>query len=218
MDLGERVAAHSALADPHRLGIVDALAIGDRTPQELAALVEVPSNLLAHHLKVLEDAGLVRRRASEGDRRRRYVVLLPERLRGLVPVPAMPEGMVLFVCTHNSARSPFAAALWRLHTGRPAESAGAEPGPRLHPAAVRAARRMGIDLTGETPRGYDGVRTRPALIVSVCDRAREADVPFDAPALHWSVPDPVSDGRQAAFTSAFADISRRIERLAAARP
>lgn len=216
MDLSSRVAAHAALADPHRLAMVDALALGDRTPQELGSLVDAPSNLLAHHLSVLENAGLVERRTSEGDRRRRYVALRPDNLLDLVPAAPAPEGLVLFVCTHNSARSPFAAALWRLRTGRPAESAGADPGPRVHPAAVRAARRMGLDLSGATPRGYDDVGTPPALVVSVCDRAREARTPFDAPALHWSVPDPVADGRQAAFTSAFSDIARRIDRLAAA--
>ncbi len=57
----------------------------------------------------------------------------------------------------------------------------------------------------------------PTLVVSVCDRARESGLPFDCPTLHWSVADPVADGRVAAFATAFADISKRIERLDAAR-
>jgi protein-tyrosine-phosphatase len=210
---------HAALGDPHRLAIVDALALSDRTPRELADLVDVPSNLLAHHLGVLSEAGLIERRVSAGDRRRRYVVLRPEALDGLLPAAAAtPQGIVLFVCTHNSARSQVAAALWRARTGEPAESAGRDPAPRVHPLAVRAARRLGLDLSDASPRGYEAVGIHPALVVSVCDRAREGGIPFEAPALHWSVADPVVDGRQASFTRAFAEISRRVDRLAAARP
>jgi protein-tyrosine-phosphatase len=218
MDLEERARVHAALSDPHRLAMVDALALGDWTPRELATLVGAPTNLLAHHLGVLEEAGLVERRASEGDGRRRYVVLRPERLRELLPTQSIPTGTVLFVCTHNSARSQFAAALWRRRTGGSADSAGVDPAPRVHPAAVRAARRLGIDLQGSVPKGFEAVADEPGLVVSVCDRAREADIPFDAPALHWSVPDPVADGRQAAFRVAFADILSRVERLASALP
>jgi protein-tyrosine-phosphatase len=208
---------HGALADPHRLAIVDALALGDRTPHELGELAGLPTNLLAHHLRVLDEAGLVERRASSGDRRRRYVVLRPDRLPGLLPAPAVAAGMVLFVCTHNSARSQFAAALWRSRAGGGADSAGTDPADRVHPAAVRAARRLGVELGRSTPKGYDAVPAIPGLVVSVCDRAREAGAPFEAATLHWSVPDPVADGRAAAFAAAFAEISERVERLAAAR-
>ena len=58
-ELARRAAVHAALADPARLLITDTLAEGDASPSELAALLEMPSNLLAHHLGVLEQAGLV---------------------------------------------------------------------------------------------------------------------------------------------------------------
>ncbi len=218
MDLDTRAATHRALADPHRLAIVDALALGDRTPRELGELVDVPTNLLAHHLGVLDDAGLIERRASSGDRRRRYVVLRPDRVAALLPAPVIRDAVVLFVCTHNSARSQFAAALWRRRTGQEADSAGAEPGRRVHPSAVRAARDLGVELAAATPKGYEAVSDAPDLVVSVCDRAHEAGIPFDAATLHWSVADPVADGRDAAFSAAFAEISARVERLAVARP
>jgi protein-tyrosine-phosphatase len=192
------------------------LALGDRTPRELGELVGAPTNLLAHHLRVLEHVGLIERRASAGDGRRRYVVLRPEPLAGLLPAARLPAGTVLFVCTHNSARSQVAAALWRDRTGDAAESAGTNPAPEVHPAAVQAARRMGLDLADARPKGYDAVEVRPALVVSVCDRAHEGAIPFEAPVLHWSVPDPVADGRRAAFAAAFTEIERRVERLAAA--
>ena len=73
--LAARAARHAALGDPLRLQIVDPLAWGDLTPGDLAAALGLTSNLLAHHLGVLEAAGLVSRRRSEADRRRSYVSL-----------------------------------------------------------------------------------------------------------------------------------------------
>lgn len=43
---------HAALADPSRLAIVDFLAMGDASPSELLAVLDIASNLLAHHLGV----------------------------------------------------------------------------------------------------------------------------------------------------------------------
>ena len=68
--LARRAAVHAALADPSRLRITDTLLAGDAAPSELAAMLAMPSNLLAHHLHVLEQAGIITRRRSEGDRRR----------------------------------------------------------------------------------------------------------------------------------------------------
>ena len=216
MNLDERARIHAALGDPHRLRIVDELLLGDRTFLELAAAAALPGNAAAHHLGVLEAAGLVERHGSEGDRRRRYVRLRRDRLEDLVGSPALAPRRVLFVCTHNSARSQFAAALWRQRTDVPAASAGSEPAARVHPGAVRAAAEFAVDLAEAVPRGYDAVTDEPDLVVSVCDRAREAGVPFHAPVLHWSVPDPVRAGTSVAFHTAFADIADRIDRLAEA--
>jgi protein-tyrosine-phosphatase/DNA-binding transcriptional ArsR family regulator len=216
MDIAVRARIHSALGDPQRLRMVDELMLGDRTFQELANLVALPGNAAAHHLAVLEDAELIERRVSEGDRRRRYIHLRREGLDGLAPPPSINSSVVLFVCTHNSARSPFAAALWHQRTGGISESAGTDPASRVHPLAVRAAAEFGLDLASTTPKGYDAVAQTPDLVVSVCDRARELGLPFPAPALHWSVADPVRDGGASAFRSAFVDIAERIDRLAAA--
>ena len=220
MDLARRAQGFAALADPRRLAIVDALAAGDLTAREAAAAAGVASNLASHHLGVLESAGIIERRASEGDHRRRYVVLRRDVLATLLPAEtASPSrGVVLFVCTHNSARSQFAEGLWRLRAGGVASSAGSEPSRRVHPEAVRVAADHGLDLAGAVPRGYDAVDVVPSLVVSVCDRAHEAGVPFAAPQLHWSVPDPVERGTRAAFADAFAEIADRVDRLAAHGP
>ncbi len=216
MDLDERATTYAALGDRQRLAMVDALALGDRTFQELMELAGLPGNLAAHHLGVLEAAGLIERRVSDGDHRRRYISLRPERLEGLLPLPQVTARAILFVCTHNSARSQFAAALWRLRTGDDADSAGTEPAPRVHPAAIEAADEWGLDLRGAVPKGYDAPSRAPDLVVSVCDRAREAAPASPAPALHWSVPDPVVAGDMPAFRASFAAIAARVDRLALA--
>ena len=89
-------------------------------------MLAMPSNLLAHHLHVLEQAGVLTRRRSDGDRRRTYLQLVPGVLESLSRPTARIAGRVLFVCTANSARSHLAAALWRRASTVPAASAGTE--------------------------------------------------------------------------------------------
>ena len=162
VDLERRAAMHAALADPARLAITDTLADGDASPSELAAM---PSNLLAHHLRVLEDAGVVARHRSEGDRRRTYLRLVPGSLDGLAGPPGRAARRVLFVCTANSARSHLAAALWRQASRVPAASAGTRPAAGIAPGAIAAAARRRLPL----PRHHFAfVPRRPA---------REAGVP-----------------------------------------
>ena len=214
-DVRRRAAVHHALGDVHRLSVVDALWVSDRTPTELGELTGLESNLLAFHLDVLEGAGVIARHRSQGDGRRRYVTLRPESVPDLGTLVVRRTGPVLFVCSHNAARSQLAAGLWTATTGQGCLSAGTEPAEAVHPLAVRVAAVHGLDLSEVEPRSYDAVDADPGLVVSVCDRARESGLPFEAPLLHWSVPDPVG-GRRAAFERAFADIHERIGRLAGA--
>ena len=214
--MDQRATVHAALGESARLRMVDALRISDRTFTELATVAGVPGNAAAHHLDVLESAGLIDRRVSEGDHRRRYVRLRRDPLEAVASPAGARPGLVLFVCTHNSARSQFAAALWQARTGGVAQSAGTTPADRIHPVAVRAAAEAGFDLSSATPKGYEAVVERPDLVVSVCDRAREAGIPFDAPKVHWSVPDPVPHGDIAAFRAALAEVHDRVDRLAGA--
>ncbi|MFF5173352.1 hypothetical protein ACFY3U_12020 [Micromonospora sp. NPDC000089] len=69
-----------------------------------------PTNLVAHHVKVLTGAGLVVRSRSEGDRLRTYLRLRPAALAALTPASLTGVSRVVFVCTRNSACSPLAAA------------------------------------------------------------------------------------------------------------
>ena len=214
-DLARRVAVHSALADPARLMVVDALTLGDKSPSELLTLLEIPSNLLAHHLGVLERAGILTRTRSEGDRRRSYLRLVPDALTTLGPAPARDATRVVFVCSQNSARSQLAAALWTRHSPIPATSAGTHPAARVHPSAVKAARRHRLPMRPHTPRQLTDVLHPGDFVIAVCDQAHE-ELPADPTRMHWSIADPVPAGDDAAFDHALDDLTGRITRLAPA--
>ncbi|ROP28466.1 protein-tyrosine-phosphatase [Couchioplanes caeruleus] len=210
-----RARIHAALGDPARLAIVDALCLGDASPGEIARDLGLPSNLVAHHVKVLAEAGLLERTRSEADRRRTYLRLRPQTL-ALLRSPGLPEAQrVVFVCTHNSARSQLAAALWADRTRRPAASAGTHPASHVHPGAVAVARRHGLRLDPTGTAHVVDIVDDGDLVIAVCDNAHE-DLSTGAtrPRLHWSVPDPVRSGTDAAFEAAYTDLAGRIDRLA----
>ena len=207
--LGLRAARHAALGDPMRLAIVDELAVSDRAPVELRHRIGIESNLLAHHLDVLEGVGLINRSRSSGDGRRRYVHLLCDVFDVVGSRPRVRARRALFVCTHNSARSQLAAALWRKITDSPAASAGTHPADRINPGAISAARRAGLVLEATGPRALSAVKRIPDLVVTVCDQAHEQ---LDLPEhwLHWSVSDPVPVGTKAAFDATVTELRERI--------
>lgn len=207
--LEQRAAVHAALGDPIRLTMVDDLAVCDRSPVELRRLLGIESNLLAHHLDVLERVGLIERSRSSGDGRRRYVHLRRDVLDGLAPGRPVAVGPALFLCSANSARSQLAAALWHDLTGAPADSAGTHPAERVHPAAVAAARRAGLDLSNAEPRRLDADEHFPALVITVCDRAHE-EISGAGSWLHWSVPDPVPMGSRSAFDGTVDELRSRM--------
>ena len=218
MDLDVRARHHAALGDPLRLAVVDALALADASPGDLGRQLGIAANLLAHHLRVLEEAEIVVRRRSEGDGRRSYVCLrLDNPLLAGVAAPG-PSGLtgrrVVFVCTHNSARSQLAASVWRTVTDIPVASAGTHPAHRVHPGAVRAARRRGLSLDDSRTRQAGDVVTSEDLVVAVCDQVHEA-LPR-TPRLHWSVRDPVRSARAADFNAALDEITLRVGNLARA--
>jgi protein-tyrosine-phosphatase/DNA-binding transcriptional ArsR family regulator len=235
--LAQRAARFAALGEPVRLRMVDHLTYGDASPGELGAATGLPTNLLAFHLGALEDAGLIRRVRSEGDKRRAYVQLrwddasiaaLVEASAGAAHPPAdahVPR--VVFVCTHNSARSQLAAARWAQVSSIPATSAGTHPAERVHPRALAAARRHRLALKAPRTRLVQDTVEVGDLLVAVCDNAHEElnamplQQPLTRPAgavgrgwLHWAVPDPVAADTDDAFDIAYADLDHRITRLA----
>jgi protein-tyrosine-phosphatase/DNA-binding HxlR family transcriptional regulator len=212
--LVERARVHTALGEPARLAVVDRLQLSDLSPGELASALDLPTNLLAHHLHTLQAAGVVERVRSEGDRRRTYVRLVPGALQGLIAVPATVAPRVVFVCTHNSARSQLAAATWATRSRVAVASAGTEPADRVHPLAVATARRHGLELVGRGTHHLDDTVRAGDLVVAVCDNAHEQL--RGSGHVHWSVPDPARVGTDAAFEHALEVIEDRVGRLVAA--
>lgn len=137
----------------------------------------------------------------------------------------MPDPLrVLFLCTHNSARSQMAEALLRRRGEDRFEvaSAGTEPADQVHPGAIAALQQAGIRWDGRKPSGLDealGKRTWD-LVITVCDKAREAcpRLPGRPVTADWGIPDPVAvaESRQeGAFWDALTYLSRRIDLLCA---
>ncbi len=225
-DLVRRAGVHAALGEPGRLAIVDALLLGEASPTELQRLLAMPSNLLAHHVRVLEKVGVLSRHRSEADRRRTYVTLAPGAFDALRPTRVHDAVRVVFVCTHNSARSQLAAALWNGTSPVPATSAGTHPAPAVHPGAVAAAQRHRVPLSPSSPRHVDDVLSADDMVITVCDAAHEelaaaggAGREIASGRLHWSIPDPARTGEDGAFDRVVTDLTDRIARIApAVRP
>lgn len=101
---------------------------------------------------------------------------------------------VLFICTHNSARSQMAEGLLRHFGGDgfEVESAGTEE-THVRPLAIRAMDQIGIDISGQSSKTLERFVDAPwDYVITVCDQANESCplFPGGAQRLHWSFEDP----------------------------
>ncbi|MCA9973111.1 MAG: hypothetical protein KC425_22990, partial [Anaerolineales bacterium] len=213
-----------------------------------------PQNLISYHLRLLRAGQLVHERRSSADGRDVYYSLDLDHLRtlyldgGQALHPALacadpavsrqtaassisppPRYRVLFLCTHNSARSQLAEGILRAQAGSAVEvcSAGSEPG-YVHPLAIRAAAALQIDLSGQQSQHLDQFRGQHFdYVITVCDKVREVCpvFPDDTRQIHWSFPDPAAvsgtpDEQLQAFLQTARELAARIGylRLMMARP
>lgn len=124
---------------------------------------------------------------------------------------------VLFLCTHNSARSQMAEGLLRTLAGDRFEvhSAGTEA-TLVRPEAIAVMREIGIDIGGQASKTLARYLDADlAWLVTVCDQAREACpvIPGVRNQLHWSIEDPAAvtgAGRMAAFRAARDELQQRM--------
>lgn len=217
------------LAHDLRWQLVTQLAQSDRRVQELVDLLKEPANLVSYHLKKLRDGQIISDRRSAADGRDVYYSLNLGLLRasflasGGAIHPAisvsdstprveeaqtsLPPARVLFLCTHNSARSQMAEGIMRYLGGNRVEvfSAGSEPQP-IHPFALQAMAEIGIDISHQRPKHFDDfVGQTFDYIITVCDRVREVCpvFPGDLEHIHWSFPDPAEpeDGGAVQYTA-----------------
>jgi arsenate reductase len=128
---------------------------------------------------------------------------------------------VLFVCTHNSARSQMAEGYLNALGGDRYEALSAGTEARgIHPLAIQAMAEEGIDVAMQESKTIDRFLTQPFdLVITVCDDAAEACPVFPGAAkrLHWSFTDPSTaegddEERYGAFVRVRDAIRERIER------
>ena len=160
-DLHRRAEQYAALGDPIRLAIVDELVRSDRSPSELRLRLGIESNLLAHHLDVLDDAGLIARNRSSGDGRRRYVHLRPRGRRRAADrrPPARPPRRC------SSAPATPLARSWPPPCGGPSpDDRPPRPGPTrpTRSTPVRSTPRPGPASTSATPSPAPSPRAETA--------------------------------------------------------
>jgi ArsR family transcriptional regulator, arsenate/arsenite/antimonite-responsive transcriptional repressor / arsenate reductase (thioredoxin) len=229
------------LAHELRWKILTALARSDRSVQEMLQMLGEPQNVVSYHLRKLREQHLVKERRSSADERSLYYSLDLENLRELYvqagdrlhpalgsmpgsvdpqqwPIPEKPL-RILFLCTHNSARSLLAEALLRqMSDGQlEIESAGTQP-TGVHPLTLHVLEERGIDGSQLHSKHLDTLREQTFdYVITVCDRIREVcpTWPAEPECIHWSLPDPVTEEgseqeRYQAFEQTAQQLTKRI--------
>lgn len=225
------------LAHDIRWRILLSLSRSDRRVEELVKQIRQPHNLISYHLKRLRLQQLVSERRSSADAREIYYSLSLDRFRemyletGQALHPGVSEPLsapqaqtktlsespvrVLFLCTHNSARSQMAEGLLRElgHNKIEVFSAGGEP-TSVHPLAVKVMSGRGIDLSTHRSKHMDEYLGQDFdYVITVCDRIREVCpiFPGEPEHIHWSFPDPAAiEGGLKTQESGFEDTARQL--------
>jgi protein-tyrosine-phosphatase/DNA-binding transcriptional ArsR family regulator len=233
-----------ALADETRLAIVRLLTLTDLRGGEIVARLGLPQNAVSYHLRQLREVGILRDRRSHADARDIYYTLDLPRLEVLYqqagadlhPLLGQTEPTapttdisaeverplrVLFLCTHNSARSQLAEAILRRRGGDAVDvaSAGNEP-TALHPQAIMLLEEHSIDTSRHRAKSLDQFTGQSFdYVVTVCDRANEQCpvFPDDPLHIHWSFPDPTTvedvTAQRHAFSMIWQDLQLRVDVL-----
>lgn len=217
-DLLTRSAVHAALGEPVRLAIVESLLLSDLTPQDIVNGMNIRSNLLAHHLNVLENAGLISRTRSEGDGRRRYLRISSDAPTVRLRIRSLEATRVLFVCSDGGGRSQLAGRLFADRSSVEVMSAGVNPATSIGSGLKDAADRLGITELESSPTAVSDLTSTPDLVITLCDVVRESpELPVDSstPLLHWSLPTP-SPESSSDHEAIATDLTGRLDRLVAA--
>jgi arsenate reductase len=127
---------------------------------------------------------------------------------------------VLFLCTHNSARSIIAEAVMnRLGMGRfKGYSAGSQPSGRVHPYALDLLQKLNYDTSGVRSKNWEEFAAPGApqldFVFTVCDNAANEVCPYwpgQPMTAHWGLPDPSAyEGSETERRVAFADTHRML--------
>lgn len=132
---------------------------------------------------------------------------------------------ILFLCTGNSCRSILAEATFNhlAPAGWKAMSAGSQPTGKVHPRSLALLKREGISTDGLHSKSWENLPLVPDVVITVCSNAAGETCPaYLGPVVraHWGVDDPAhvkgsEEKIEAAFTTAYRILRRRIEALLA---
>jgi protein-tyrosine-phosphatase/DNA-binding transcriptional ArsR family regulator len=231
------------LADDLRWNLLRLLSQSDYRVQELVKSLNQPPNLVSYHLRRLREHHLVSERRSSADSRDVYYTLNLDRMSQLYMAtgealhPALnttkPDSepqtqqiestplRVLFLCTHNSARSQMAEGILRHQGGNQVEafSAGNQPS-QVRAEAIQTMKEMGIDISQQHSKHLDEfIGQSFDYVITVCDQANETCpvFPGDPKRIHWSFPDPSAiedpQTRQRTYQQIAQELTRRISYL-----
>ncbi len=234
------------LADETRLAIVRLLTLTDLRAGELVDQLHQPQNAVSYHLKQLRSLGILRDRRSTEDARDVYYSVDLERLRVLYAtvgdalhpgIAAQPQATedapptldrplrILFLCTHNRARSQLAEGIARYLGGGQVDvySAGDLP-TEVHPLTLEMLQELGVDTSRHYAKHMDDfIGPHFDYVITICDYVRGncPTFPGDPYRIHWSFDDPSTvDGgveeQRAAFRRARRELMIRIRYLLAA--
>jgi len=140
----------------------------------------------------------------------------------------MKQYNILFLCTHNSARSVIGEALASTHPSGlfVGYSAGSSPGTLVNPFAAELTKEMGYDQSKLRSKSWDEYSLPDApkmdFIITVCDQAAGEQCPFwpgNPATAHWGFPDPSQvqgsdEDKRRAFKDVMIGLKKRIDLLA----
>jgi len=232
----KEIAQLSALAHPQRLAIFRLLMrrYPDRLPAgEIGAVLGLKPSTLSAYLSALHDAGLIAQKRQGTSLRYSAAQAQAQALMGFlfddccrartdICAPDRPAARirnVLFLCSHNSARSLMAEAILRDFAGDRFEvfSAGTDARSEPNQQALALLQERGHDTSCLWSKPASVFRTADApqmdFVFSVCDLAANNDQgawagqPVQG---HWAVPDPVQAATPEAFSQSYATLRCRI--------
>lgn len=211
MDENQAPSIFKLLSNDLRWNILKALSQSDLRVQELTELLGQPQNLVSYHLQKLHQVDLVLEHQSIADGREIYYGINLNQIRNLFKITqeilhpgltadkenefTFPPKRILFLCTHNSARSQMAEGLLRTKSFRQLQvfSAGTDPLP-VNPNAIQVMGEFNIDIHEQQSKGQDQFLDQQFdYVITVCDRAREScpTFPGNPIKIHWSIADPI---------------------------
>jgi protein-tyrosine-phosphatase len=222
------------LADPTVWGIIVHLAQSDAHQNELAQALHQSPEEITTKAALLYEMKLVGTRQSDSNPNRIFYRLDLAALRdawnaaGTAIHPFVggvednleslrPKLRVLFLCTHNSARSQMAEAMLRhFSKGKVLVYSAGSVATQIHPLAIETMAQAGIDMSNQRSKHMDEFKDEHVdYVITVCDQQHETCPVFPGTPqrLHWSFADPSAETTEDARRQAFKSVANQMRNL-----